>query len=302
MVEQTFLLPQVKQSVITSNKHDTFDLPDGLPNHLILKILGNQEISGKSQNRQNYNIRSAPPSNNETPPNIQSPPPQRAAQHKNRNPPQIPPNEHSHTLPAPSPHNQNIPITRRHPPTANVSPFLKKQYENIGESHTRGGKNSRRTALIYSHQWIEQGGRKETFPSFLPLDQSRYQAHIQPSPIYTYHTSDATEGVHYDRTALDSREKTCPFYRNTKMKLSIQLSLILTFGQLQKNVITCSFPRPAKIINSESFKFIRNVVCSSLVYLCLSLESATGGVLKKDVLKIFSKIPVLESFLIKFQA
>ena len=41
MVEQTFLLPQVKQSVITSNKHDTFDLPDGLPNHLILKILGN---------------------------------------------------------------------------------------------------------------------------------------------------------------------------------------------------------------------------------------------------------------------
>ena len=277
MVEQTFLLPQVKQSVITSNKHDTFDLPDGLPNHLILKILGNQEISGKSQNRQNYSIRSGTR-------------------------PQIPPNEHSHTLPAPSPHNQNIPITRRHPPTANVNPFLKKQYENIGESHNRGGKNSRRTALIYSHQWIEQGGRKETFPSFLPLDQSRYQAHIQPSPIYTYHTSDATEGVHYDRTALDPREKTCPFYRNTKMKLSIQLSLILTFGQLQKNVITCSFPRPAKIINSESFKFIRNVVCSSLVYLCLSLESATGGVLKKDVLKIFSKIPVLESFLIKLQA
>ena len=39
------------------------------------------------------------------------------------------------------------------------------------------------------------------------------------------------------------------------MKFPIYFYLILTFGQLQKNVATCPFQRVAKIINNESFFF-----------------------------------------------
>ena len=46
---QIFLLPQVKRSTITSNKHGKASLPHELPNGLKLKILGNSEILGKSE-------------------------------------------------------------------------------------------------------------------------------------------------------------------------------------------------------------------------------------------------------------
>ena len=39
------------------------------------------------------------------------------------------------------------------------------------------------------------------------------------------------------------------------MKFSIYFCLILTFGQLQKNVATCPFRRVVKIIHNESFFF-----------------------------------------------
>ena len=39
------------------------------------------------------------------------------------------------------------------------------------------------------------------------------------------------------------------------MKFSIYFCLILTFGQLQKNVTKCPFRRVAKIIRNESFFF-----------------------------------------------
>ena len=41
MVEQIFLSPQVKRSVIISNKHGIYELPHELPNDLRLRILGN---------------------------------------------------------------------------------------------------------------------------------------------------------------------------------------------------------------------------------------------------------------------
>ena len=50
MVEQVFLAPQVKQSVIISNKDVTYELPRGLPNDLRIWILENYEISEKSKN------------------------------------------------------------------------------------------------------------------------------------------------------------------------------------------------------------------------------------------------------------
>ena len=50
MVEQFFLSPQVKRNVIISNKYGIYELPHELPNDLRLRILANQEISGKSQN------------------------------------------------------------------------------------------------------------------------------------------------------------------------------------------------------------------------------------------------------------
>ena len=39
--DQTFLSPQVKRSVIISNKHGIYDFPDELPNDLRLRILEN---------------------------------------------------------------------------------------------------------------------------------------------------------------------------------------------------------------------------------------------------------------------
>ena len=49
MVDHILLSPQVKQSIITSNKHGICELPHELPNNLRLMILG-KEISRKLQN------------------------------------------------------------------------------------------------------------------------------------------------------------------------------------------------------------------------------------------------------------
>ena len=49
-VEQTFLSPQMKRSMIISNKHGIYMLPYDLKKDVRMRILGNQEISGKSQN------------------------------------------------------------------------------------------------------------------------------------------------------------------------------------------------------------------------------------------------------------
>ena len=56
MVKQIFLSPQVKRSANISNKYDIYELPHGLQNDLRLTILGNYEISGKSQNFINYSL------------------------------------------------------------------------------------------------------------------------------------------------------------------------------------------------------------------------------------------------------
>ena len=58
MAEQIFLSPQVKRSLIISNKYGIYELPHELPNDLTLRILEirkykdlrNYEISGKPQN------------------------------------------------------------------------------------------------------------------------------------------------------------------------------------------------------------------------------------------------------------
>ena len=50
MFYQIFLSPQVKRSAIITNKHGIFELPHELPNDLRLRIFGNYESSGKSQN------------------------------------------------------------------------------------------------------------------------------------------------------------------------------------------------------------------------------------------------------------
>ena len=50
MVEQIFLSLQVKRIVVISNKLVYSWLTHELPNDLRLRVLGNQEISGKSQN------------------------------------------------------------------------------------------------------------------------------------------------------------------------------------------------------------------------------------------------------------
>ena len=47
---QIFLSTQVKRSAIISNKKGVYELPQKLPNDLRLRILGNKEKSGKSQN------------------------------------------------------------------------------------------------------------------------------------------------------------------------------------------------------------------------------------------------------------
>ena len=50
MFYQFFFSPQVKRSVIITNKHGIYELPLELPYDLRLRILGNYEISGKSKN------------------------------------------------------------------------------------------------------------------------------------------------------------------------------------------------------------------------------------------------------------
>ena len=50
MFEQIFLSPQGKRSLIISNKYGIYKLPHQLLNDLTLRILGNYEKSGKSQN------------------------------------------------------------------------------------------------------------------------------------------------------------------------------------------------------------------------------------------------------------
>ena len=39
----------MKRSMIISQSHDIEELPHELPNNLRLEVLGNQEVSGKSQ-------------------------------------------------------------------------------------------------------------------------------------------------------------------------------------------------------------------------------------------------------------
>ena len=41
LFEQIFLSPQVKRSVVISNKHDIYELPHELLNNIRLRILGN---------------------------------------------------------------------------------------------------------------------------------------------------------------------------------------------------------------------------------------------------------------------
>ena len=48
MFDQILLSPQVKRSVIITYKHGIYELPHELPNDLILIMLGNWEIIGKS--------------------------------------------------------------------------------------------------------------------------------------------------------------------------------------------------------------------------------------------------------------
>ena len=50
MFDQVFLSPQVKLSMTSSKKHGVCELPHELLSHFRLKILGNYEISEKSQN------------------------------------------------------------------------------------------------------------------------------------------------------------------------------------------------------------------------------------------------------------
>ena len=56
MIDQILLSPQIKGSVIISNKHGTYELIHELPNDLSLSILRNYEISVKSQNFIEYSL------------------------------------------------------------------------------------------------------------------------------------------------------------------------------------------------------------------------------------------------------
>ena len=47
MFYQIFFSSQVKPCTIATYKHGVYELPQGLPNNLRLRILGNQEILGK---------------------------------------------------------------------------------------------------------------------------------------------------------------------------------------------------------------------------------------------------------------
>ena len=61
MFYQIFFSPQVKRSPIISNKHGIYELPHELKNDIKLRILGNKEISEKSQNLQNNGLISSYP-------------------------------------------------------------------------------------------------------------------------------------------------------------------------------------------------------------------------------------------------
>ena len=56
MFGQILLSPQIRGSVIISNKHGTYELIHELPNDLSLSILRNYEISVKSQNFIEYSL------------------------------------------------------------------------------------------------------------------------------------------------------------------------------------------------------------------------------------------------------
>ena len=56
MFDQIFLSPQIKGSVIISNKHGTYEFIHELPNDLSLRILRNYEVSIKSQNFIEYSL------------------------------------------------------------------------------------------------------------------------------------------------------------------------------------------------------------------------------------------------------
>ena len=47
---QNFFSPEVKRSVVIINKDDIYELPHEQSNDLSVRILGNKERSGKSQN------------------------------------------------------------------------------------------------------------------------------------------------------------------------------------------------------------------------------------------------------------
>ena len=47
MFYQIFFSPQVKRWAIITYKHDIYELPDELLKELLLRILGNYEITGK---------------------------------------------------------------------------------------------------------------------------------------------------------------------------------------------------------------------------------------------------------------
>ena len=50
MFDEIFISPKLKQNMIISNKHGIYKLPHKLLNCVRLRILGNSEILGKSQN------------------------------------------------------------------------------------------------------------------------------------------------------------------------------------------------------------------------------------------------------------
>ena len=50
MFYQVFLSPEVKKCAVITNKHGIYELPHEFPDDLRLRILGNNERSGKCQN------------------------------------------------------------------------------------------------------------------------------------------------------------------------------------------------------------------------------------------------------------
>ena len=54
MFDQIFLLPQMKRSVIVSNKHGIYELPHELPNDLRLRIFEIRENEENVKTSENY--------------------------------------------------------------------------------------------------------------------------------------------------------------------------------------------------------------------------------------------------------